>query len=572
MHNIRSSMNNSAIEDCSSPYFLHYSDNPGLVLVSQPLTGDNYTSWSRSMVIALSVKNKLGFVDGSITRPTGTDPLLNSWIRNNNIVISWILNSVSKEISASVIFSQSAYEIWNDLKERFMQRNGPRIFQLRRELMNHTQGQLSVSAYFTKLKTIWEELNNYRPACSCGKCSCGGIKNLADHYQMEYVMSFLMGLNDNFAQVRGQLLLMNPIPPINTVFALISQEEHQRQVSEISSISAPASAMAFTTKTNSHKTNFNQSFNKPNQKKDRPLCTHCGYSGHTIDKCYKLHGYPPGYKPRQKQNLPQVANQVSDVGISNNSNHMSNFVQMLNPSQYSHLMAMLSNHLSDAKNGSDAAIPLIQASGTCLSISINPIFCSSRYWIVDSGATSHICFSKHDFLSMKPVQNAFVILPNQSRISVQHIGTVKLSSQLVLDDVLYVPQFKFNLLSVSALTRTSALRVQFLTDACFVQEHLSLKTIGKGKRIDDLYVIDSANFHDYNEGFYSVDSFCNAFSVVNNVNAQIWHHRLGHLSSKRLGLLQKQLKINKQGLFSPCSICPLAKQRRLSFVSNNHRY
>ena len=24
--------------------------------------------------------------------------------------------------------------------------------------MNHTQGQLSVSAYFTKLKTIWEEL------------------------------------------------------------------------------------------------------------------------------------------------------------------------------------------------------------------------------------------------------------------------------------------------------------------------------------------------------------------------------------------------------------------------------
>ena len=125
------SMSNSAINDASSPYFLHHSDNPGLVLVSQPLTEENYASWSRAMLIALSVKNKLGFIDGSIPKPGDTELIrLNSWIRNNNIVISWILNSVSKEISASVIYSESAYEIWLDLKDRFQQGNGPRIFQL----------------------------------------------------------------------------------------------------------------------------------------------------------------------------------------------------------------------------------------------------------------------------------------------------------------------------------------------------------------------------------------------------------------------------------------------------------
>ena len=100
----------SAIDDPLSPYFLHHSDSPGLVLVSQQLTGDNYSSWNRVMTIALSVKNKLGFIDGSIPRPDSTD-LLGSWIRNNNIVISWILNSVSKEISASILFSDSAREI-----------------------------------------------------------------------------------------------------------------------------------------------------------------------------------------------------------------------------------------------------------------------------------------------------------------------------------------------------------------------------------------------------------------------------------------------------------------------------
>ena len=79
----------SVIDDPLSVYYLHHSDNPGTVLVSQLLNGDNYVSWNRSMLIALSVKNKLGFVDGSIAKPDGSDPqLLNSWRRNNHIVIS----------------------------------------------------------------------------------------------------------------------------------------------------------------------------------------------------------------------------------------------------------------------------------------------------------------------------------------------------------------------------------------------------------------------------------------------------------------------------------------------------
>ena len=69
----------SIIDDPLSPYYIHHSDSPELNLVSQPLTRDNYASWSRAMTIAFSVKNKLGFIDGSIGRPVGTDlHLLNS--------------------------------------------------------------------------------------------------------------------------------------------------------------------------------------------------------------------------------------------------------------------------------------------------------------------------------------------------------------------------------------------------------------------------------------------------------------------------------------------------------------
>lgn len=60
------------------------------------------------MLIALSAKNKLEFVNGSIQRPTDSNAtLLSTWIRGNSIVVSWILNSVSKEILAIIFFSES---------------------------------------------------------------------------------------------------------------------------------------------------------------------------------------------------------------------------------------------------------------------------------------------------------------------------------------------------------------------------------------------------------------------------------------------------------------------------------
>lgn len=160
-----------------------------------------------------------------------SDPnLLTLWIHSNNIVILWILNSVSKEIWASILFSDSAHKIWIDLQDRFQQSNGPWIFQLRRELLNHAQNQQSVNVYFTKLKALWEEMSNFRPICSCGNCTCGGVKDLIAYFQTEYVMSFFMGLNNSFTQIRGQSLLLNPIPPINKVFSRLSRMR-QRNIS-----------------------------------------------------------------------------------------------------------------------------------------------------------------------------------------------------------------------------------------------------------------------------------------------------------------------------------------------------
>ena len=95
-------------------------------------------------------------------------------------------------------------------------------------------------------------------------------------------MSFLMRLNDSFAQVRGQLLLIDPLPSINKVFSLISQEEHQKKIgSHINAGSDSAGTMAFAVKTDNSKA----SKGYKEHKKDRPFCTHCNFHDHPIDKC-----------------------------------------------------------------------------------------------------------------------------------------------------------------------------------------------------------------------------------------------------------------------------------------------
>ena len=103
------------MEDSTSPYFLHNSDHPGIVLVSHHLTGANYNNWSKAMVMALTAKNKISFIDGSIPCPESDDLLFGTWIRCNSMVISWILNSVHKDIADSLLYFDTAVGIWNDL-------------------------------------------------------------------------------------------------------------------------------------------------------------------------------------------------------------------------------------------------------------------------------------------------------------------------------------------------------------------------------------------------------------------------------------------------------------------------
>lgn len=64
------------------------------------------------------------------------------------------------------------------------------------------------------------------------------LRNYLSFLNAEFVMIFLMGLNESFAQICAQILLIDPLPTINKVFSLIIQEEIQRSIGHTSSIEA----------------------------------------------------------------------------------------------------------------------------------------------------------------------------------------------------------------------------------------------------------------------------------------------------------------------------------------------
>lgn len=134
------------------PLFLQSFDHPGMNLITSLLIGNNYLTWSCSVKIALGAQTKLGFINEKCKQPTKEDPKYEQWLKVDCMVRSWILNSIAKDIVEAFLYVNTAKDLWDEIKERFGECNGPLLYQIQREISTITQGNMSVTQYYTKLK------------------------------------------------------------------------------------------------------------------------------------------------------------------------------------------------------------------------------------------------------------------------------------------------------------------------------------------------------------------------------------------------------------------------------------
>lgn len=303
----------SAISDVTSPLYLNVSESPAAILVSQVFKGFGYVpsfgSWKRAMMIALSAKNKLGFVDGSCVKPDEGSPDLYHWERCNSMVISWLLNSLANEISESVLYCNSAAQIWAELEQRFGQTNGAEVYEIQKQLSQISQGASSVSTYYTKIKRLWDRIQSLRatPVCS----TCGSIVTVTKTDEEQKLMQFLMGLNEQYTSIRGNILMMKPLPSVDQAYSIMMQEEKQREVYSNSHSIADSASMNVGYN-NSQRGGISFQRGRGDNKRSM-FCDYCKRPGHLKERCYKLHGFPGGYKStKDRKFVAQVQGEMPE--------------------------------------------------------------------------------------------------------------------------------------------------------------------------------------------------------------------------------------------------------------------
>ncbi|XP_075512619.1 uncharacterized protein LOC142548180 [Primulina tabacum] len=301
------------------------------------------------MIIALRAKNKIVFIDGSHPRPAVGHASLHPWERCNALVLSWLMNTVSKEIYGGIVCSTDASTVWSDLKEQFDKVNGSRNFSIHRDINRLTQGSSAISAYYSKLKHLWDE---YASLVTLPSCECDTARRNLNHDQQQKLLQFLIGLNDSYMTIRSQILMMSPLPSVGQDFSIISQEESHRSLILVDS--KPASVF------------YSMQHRAENREKNQPYCEYCNWTGHTKATCYKLVGYPLGHRlywqqPRGdnrrnpriyvKPKMPVLAaNLVEDNNHKESAADCVSHVPVSSQEQYAEIMKLLGGHNTYSSN------------------------------------------------------------------------------------------------------------------------------------------------------------------------------------------------------------------------------
>nr|CAD1831090.1 unnamed protein product [Ananas comosus var. bracteatus] len=270
---------------------VHNLDSTHVATTTHKLNGQNYLQWSQSILMIIRGKEKEDYLTGDSAAPETTAPTYKKWMAENNMVMSWLVNSMMPDIGENFLSFETAKEIWDAAKETFSDaENTSEVVEIEGILHDLRQGDLTVTQYFNILTRNWRQLDTYE----VHKWSCTTDASLYKQIvEKKRVYKFLLGLNKNLDEVRGRLMGVKPSPSLREVFSEVRREESRKKImmgpSQHLNIAENSALVTL-------KTQFAPSDNRQ-KNKGRPWCDYCRKPGHSRDTCWKLHGKPADWKP-----------------------------------------------------------------------------------------------------------------------------------------------------------------------------------------------------------------------------------------------------------------------------------
>ncbi|GJU59977.1 ribonuclease H-like domain-containing protein [Tanacetum coccineum] len=501
--------------DAGNPLHVQNSDNTSSVLIPFKLQGtENYRIWNGAMKLALQARNKFGFVDGTCLKSAyDTSNVLSAqWDRCNAMVLTWIMNSVSHDVYMGLVYSDNCASVWKELQETYDKVDGSVVYNLLQKNNTVKQGGSSVADYYHRLNSLWREFDALTkiPKCVCEvQCACDASKELSLHQQIMKLMQFLMGLDDCYQPVRSALLTRDALSDVKDAYNIVSKEESHRGIPE----------------------SFGTSDAKLN-------ATSFGKSGHTIDRCYGIVGFPANFKRASNNNGKQSFNENVDVKCDK-QNLGSPSTSGFTPEQMKKLLNLINDNGASNFHANMAGKYSFFNGNVWFNMNFSKFFCANNKlyvktislgWIIDSGANQHLTVSTVGMINDVDVTSLSITVghPNGTLATISHIGNLKLTDNVILYDVLVVPGYCVSLLSVNKLIRDSKMFVGFDEEKCYIHDLTRQKILGTGSE-------------------------------------------LGHPADQVLAILHNDLKISKSSSVPVCEVCHRAKQTREPFPLSDHK-
>ncbi|XP_057529771.1 uncharacterized protein LOC130808310 [Amaranthus tricolor] len=266
-------------------------ENTNTLSISEKLTNQNYTKWSRLMHLAISRRGRLNHIIDD--PPSKNDPAYNQWTRSDSIVISWILENIDSDLVNQYLDFPIAKALWQGIETLYSSgRDGLQIFDLTVKINKTQQGTNTIETYYSKPLMLWKEIDRRQPNPMKDP---GDIIIYNQLTQQNRLYQFLAGINESFDKERRDLLLLDPLPIVEEANASIRREVIRRHIMKTepsSDLESPGSGGVFSARGRTYRRDDDKTHLK---------CTHCGGTRHTKNECFKLVGYPEWWPDTKKK-------------------------------------------------------------------------------------------------------------------------------------------------------------------------------------------------------------------------------------------------------------------------------
>jgi hypothetical protein len=510
------------------------------------LDGSNFINWKFKMQTLMEGYGVWNIAKGTEVKPDAaagaTTTQIQDWEKHENKAKVLLCMSVKDNIIPHIREATTSAATWTTLKALYETSNTNHILFLKTKLLGiKMDGNESVSSFLGRIKEVKDKLVNIGETVSNTDLVTITLNGMLEDYQM-----FITGLAarekpPTFEELTGILLQEEErrgnLKPHNTDLALWSNKRSSRGRSgERGRGGSSWQRGSSSQRRQSPRPNQGMQSNRTESKS----CFYCGRPGHIVRDCHKK-------KSDEARNKPRT--------------HSGHYAEK--SSNHDLRLFIASDDIDEPPNFDSWDLRLF-VSNVALSAETD----DSDAWFVDSRASVHMTCNKMWYTNFKETQNgANIYLGDDRAYQIKGYGDipVTLPNGIVrhIQNVVYVPGIKKNLISVSTITDQN-LKVEFFKNYCIVKDLLDqFKTVATGVRAGGLYKLDvTSKAH-------------HALTSATMPTEILWHQRYGHINHPDLLLLQKKNMVEGLPMLKnenvSCDGCALGKMHRDEFPSNPDR-